>query len=139
MAGHPGYWLSQTRLNVTQNILSGIELFTLPEISDVDPNPRDPLEIMVYVHFFAGSYNLWVAAVDWEDGIFLGYSRNQAVGPTGCLERSSHEDLRGIRIPMTVDGQIVRLPLERDTHFLPRLLWDALRQDLDGRPGTGEG
>jgi len=132
MAGHPGYWLSQTRLNVTQNILSGIELFTLPEISDVDPNPPDPLEIMVYVHFFAGSYNLWVAAVDWEDGIFLGYSRNLALGPLGFLERCSHEDLRGIRIPLKVGGQMVRLPLERDTHFHPKLLWDALGQDIYG-------
>ena len=127
MAGHPGYWLSQTRLNVTQNILSGIELFTLPEISDVDQNPPDPMDMMVYVHFFAGSYSLWVAAVDWENGIFLGYSRNLAVGSAGCLERCSHEDLRGMRIPRIVDGRRIVVGLERDTRFNPKPLREALR------------
>ena len=81
MAEHPGYWLTQTRLNATQTILSGLELFTLPDIKDVRLEAADPLEQMVYVHFFAGGFSFWAAAVEWKTGIFTGYSRNRLLGP----------------------------------------------------------
>jgi hypothetical protein len=132
MAEHPGYWLTQTRLNATQTILSGLDLFTLPDIKDVRLDAADPLEQMVYVHFFAGGFSFWAAAVEWKTGIFTGYSRNRLLGPTETWSTCTHEVLRGIRIPFKVNGEIVRIPLERDTRFRPRMLRDALNLETIG-------
>jgi len=132
MAPHPGAWLVQTRLNVTQTILSGIELFTLPDIKDVDLNAGDPLEQMVYVHFFAGGFSFWAAAVDWENGIFTGFARNRLLGPTETWSTCTHEVLRGIRLPIKVNGEIVRIPLERDTRFRLKKLREAIQADIVG-------
>jgi len=132
MASHPGAWLAQTRLNVTQTILSGIELFTLPDIKDVDLNAVDPLEQTVYVHFFAGGFSFWVAAVEWETGVFTGYSRNPLMGQNGSWTVCTHEVLRGIRFPIKVNGEIVRIPLERDNRFRPKKLREALNADIVG-------
>jgi hypothetical protein len=132
MAEHPGYWLTQTRLNATQTILSGLDLFTLPDIKDVHLDAQDPLEEMVYVHFFAGGFSFWAAAVEWKTGIFTGYSRNRLLGPTDTWSTCTHEVLRGIRIPFKANGAIVRIPLERDTRFRPRMLRDALNLETIG-------
>jgi len=132
MAPHPGAWLTQTRLNVTQTILSGIELFTLPDIKNVDLTVGDPLEQTVFVHFFAGGFSFWAAAVDWETGIFTGYSRNRLLGPNGSWTTCTHEVLRGIRLPIKVNGEIVRIPLERDTRFRAKKLREALNAEIVG-------
>ena len=132
MSPHPGAWLAQTRLNATQTILSGIELFTLPDIKDVDLNAVDPLKQTVYVHFFTGRFSFWAVAVDWEIGIFTGYSRNRLLGPNGSWTTCTHEALRGMRLPIKVNGEIVRIPLERDTRFRPKALRVALRADIVG-------
>jgi hypothetical protein len=132
MAEHPGYWLTQTRLNATQTILSGLDLYVLPDIKDVDLSIGDPLGQVVYVRFFAGGFSFWAAAVEWKTGIFSGYSRNRLLGPTDDWNTCTHEVLRGIRIPFKVNGEIVRVPLERDTRFRPKTLGDALKLDIIG-------
>jgi len=129
---HPGAWLAQTRLNAAQNILSGIELFTLPDIKDVDLSAGDPLEHLVFVHFFAGGFSFWAAAVEWKTAVFTGYSRNRLLGPTGIWGKLEHEVLKGIRLPIKLNGEIVRIPLERDTRFRPKKLREALQADFVG-------
>lgn len=129
MPEHPGYWLVQTRLNPEQSILSAMDLFTIPVVEDVDPDPGDPLDQVVYVHFHAGTYSFWAAAVDWSTGTFTGYSRNSLTGPVGRWGQCTLEVLCGIRIPVRVEGQLLKVRLQRDGGFHAQLLRDALRVD----------
>jgi hypothetical protein len=130
MPGHPGYWLTQTRLNSGQSILAARDLFIIPGHEEVDLDPQEPMDQMVYVHFHAGPYSFWAASVDWTTGTFTGYSRNRLTGPVGRWGQCSFEVLRGVRIPVLVDGQRIQVQLERENDFHPRLLRDALRKDL---------
>lgn len=127
MAEHPGLWLTQVRLNPTQTLLSGRELFTLPEIQEL-PTDLGPLEgRMVRVHFFAGGYSFWTFAVDFQTGDLLGYSQNRLQGPIGRWGVLPLHRLLEIRIPIKVDGLMTRLPLERELRFRPQSLSEALR------------
>lgn len=127
MPRHPGLWLTQIRLNSSQTLLSGLELFSLPDIRTL-PAKLDPIENqMARVHFFAGSYSFWGVAVDFETGDFLGYSRNRITGPVGRWGLVPYQRLLGIRIPIKIDGVMTRIPLERDQHFHPKSLEEALR------------
>ena len=127
MPEHPGLWLAQIRLNPSQTLLSGLELFSLPEIQTL-PSNLGPLEQrMVRVHFFAGNYSFWGAAVDFETGTFLGYSRNYLTGPTGRWGLLPCQRLLDIRIPIKIDGVMTKLRLERDLNFGPQPLSEALR------------
>ena len=129
MAEHPGYWLAQTRLNAEQTILSATDLFTIPAVEEVHPDPVDLLDQVVYVHFHAGPYSFWAASVGWNTGTFTGYSRNSLTGPVGRWGQCTLEVLCGIRIPVLVEGKILHVRLQRDADFQPQLLRDALRVD----------
>jgi len=126
MAEHPGYWLAQTRLNPDQTILSAVDLFTIPGAEEVDPAPGEPLDKVVYVHFHAGTYSFWAAAVDWSTGTFTGYSRNSLTGPVGRWGQCTLEVLCGIRIPVLGEGKVLHVRLQRDADFHAQLLRDAV-------------
>lgn len=129
MPEHPGYWLAQTRLNAEQAILGAMDLFIIPEAEEEDPAAKEPMDQVVYVHFHAGPYSFWAAAVDWTTGTFTGYSRNSLTGPVGRWGQCTLEVLCGIRIPVRIEGQLQKVPLQRDPDFQPQLLRDALRVD----------
>jgi len=129
MPEHPGYWLVQTRLNPEQTLLSAMGLFIIPGVEELDPAPVDPMDQIVYAHFHAGSYSFWAAAVDWTTGTFTGYSRNSLTGPVGRWGQCTLEVLCGIRIPVRIEGQLQKVPLQRDPDFQPHLLRDAVRVD----------
>lgn len=127
MPQHPGFWLTQIRLNPSQTVLSGLELFSLPDIQTL-PSNLGPIEKrIVRVHFFAGSYSFWGAAVDFETGDFLGYSRNRLTSPEGRWGVVPYRRLLDIRIPIKVDGVMTQLRLERDHYFRPQPLIEAIR------------
>ncbi len=127
MPQHPGLWLTQVRLNPSQTLLSGLELFSLPEIQTLPSNLGSIEKQLVRVHFYAGSYSFWGMAVDFETGDFLGYSRNRITGPGGRWGVVPYLRLLGIRIPIKIDGVMTQIPLERDQHFRPMSLEEALR------------
>jgi hypothetical protein len=127
MPPHSGLWLTQIRLNSSQTLLSGRELFSLPEIKALPSNPGSIEKQLVRVHFYAGSYSFWGVAVDFETGDFLGYSRNRITDPEGRWGLVPYQRLLGIRIPIKIDGVMTRIPLERDQHFHPMSLEEALR------------
>lgn len=129
---HPGYWLTQIRINPSQALLSGLELFILPDVDEINVAPADSMDQVVFAHFFAGTYNFWAAGVDWSSGIFIGYSLNRISGPVGRWGRVSEETLRHIRICMKVDGEIRQIPLSRSTHFHPQSLREALQSEIYG-------
>jgi hypothetical protein len=127
MPQHPGLWLMQVRLNPSQTLLSGLELFSLPEIKALPSNLGSIEKQLVRVHFYAGSYSFWGVAVDFETGDFLGYSRNRITGPEGRWGLVSYQRLLGIRISLKIDGVMTQIPLERESHFTPQFLSEALR------------
>lgn len=127
VAPHPGFWLMQVRLNPTQTLLSGLELFSLPEIKALPSNLGSIEKQIVRVHFYAGSYSFWGMAVDFDTGDFLGYSRNRITGPEGRWGLVPYQRLLGIRIPIKIDGVLTRIPLEREPRFRPKFLSEALR------------
>jgi hypothetical protein len=129
MPEHPGYWLAQTRLNPEQAILGAMDLFIIPEAEEVNLDSGDLLDQAVYVHFHAGTYSFWAAAVDWTTGTFTGYSRNSLTGPVGRWGQCTLEVLCGIRIPVLIEGQLQKVRLQRDAVFQPQQLRDALRVD----------
>lgn len=129
MPQHLGLWLTQIRLNPSQTLLSGLELFSLPDIQAVPANPASIENQIARVHFYAGGYSFWGVAVDFGSGDFLGYSRNRLTGPTGRWGLVPYQRLLGIRIPIKIDGVMTRIPLERDRHFHPMSLKEALRWD----------
>lgn len=127
MPQHPGFWLTQIRLNPSQTLLSGLELFSLPEIQTLPTILGSIEKQIVRVHFFAGSYSFWAAAIDFETGDFLGYSRNRLTGPVGRWGVIPFRRLLDIRIPIKVDGAMTQLRLERDHYFRPQPLVEAIR------------
>jgi hypothetical protein len=127
MPAHPGFWLTQIRLNPEQTVLCGLELFSLPEIQLL-PTDLGPLEQRIMrVHFYAGSYSFWGAAIDFETGDFLGYSQNRLQGPIGRWGLVPLQRLLDIRISIKIDGVMTRLRLERDVHFHPQPLSEVAR------------
>ena len=127
MPQHPGFWLTHIRLNPCQTLLSGLELFSLPEIQTLPTNLGSIEKQIVRVHFFAGSYSFWGAAIDFETGDFLGYSRNRLTGPEGRWGVVPYRRLLDIRIPIKVDGVMTQMRLERDHYFRPQPLAEAVR------------
>ena len=113
LAPHPGYWLSQKRLNVTQKVVSAFDLFLMPETSELDPKPPEPFVVMVHMHFHDDDYHHFAASVCWETGEFWGYSMNLLTGwDRGRWGLVSHERFLG---------------LTREEDFRPKPLLEALR------------
>jgi len=114
MPAHPGVWLLDRRINVTQKVVSAFDLFLMPETSELDPHPPEPFVVMVHMHFHDdGGYHHFAASVCWETGEFYGYSMHLFTGwDRGRWGLVSHERSWG---------------KTREENFKPKHLLEALR------------
>lgn len=127
MPQHPGLWLTQVRLNSSQTLLSEPDLLRLPELTNLPKVSRVIEDQVVHLHLFAGSYSFWAAAADYLSGSFVGFSRDHSSDPGGRWGVMPYTRLLGVRRLIKIDGVMTRIPLERDQHFLPMSLEEALR------------
>lgn len=146
----PGEWLCCFPLNEHQELmtLEDFELLCPPEKpAAVDGEQgqqqsptsasmaveiaHDPMALLVHVHYHAAGFDFWVSAVDPRSGELSGFARILGSGFEGQYCLINYWDMAHWRFPDRILlGELMTIPVERDTEFTTRTLREALAEPV---------
>lgn len=117
------------KLNRQQKLLTAEQARKLPPLYAQDGKG---MKATAYVKFFGGAFTWYATEYDPAEGMFFGLIHNASMGdqcPHGEFGYFSAEELCRTRLNVTVGGLgRISLPLERDIHFKPKSLAEAVAE-----------
>ena len=88
---------------------------------------QDVMAQLVHVHYHAAGFNFWVQSVDPYSGELSGYVRILGASTEGQWCSINYWDMAHWRFPERILlGDLMTIPVERDTEFTTRPLREAL-------------